>query len=143
MTTRTFTIFLLSFTLVVAGCATLQQLAIKADMAYSTAVFGLDDAEFAACHPVPAPPLTMDLCGPLDVKTVQALQDVKSVTVAIQKFPTTVPTSLPALLSDLNSVQISLVGLEQNPLIMSLAAKTAEANAKAIALLTLLTGGTK
>lgn len=140
MKARYFNTLLLGTVVLAAACATVQQLAIKADMAYSTAVFALDDAEFAACHPVPAPPLTTDLCGPLDVKVVQALQDVKAVTVAIQTFPTTVPTSLPALLSDLNSVQISLVGLEQNPLIMSLAAKTADANAKAIALLTQIAG---
>jgi hypothetical protein len=131
---------MLGLAVLVAACATVQQAAIKADMAYSTAVFALDDAEWAGCHPLPVAPLTADLCAPLDVKVGQALLDVQAVTKAIQAFPVTVPTSLAALLTDLNSIQLTLIGLEQTPLIMSIAAKTADANAKAIALLTKVKG---
>ena len=139
MTTRTFTTFLLSFTLVMAGCATTQQLVIKADIAYSTAVFALDDAEFSACHPTP-PPASADTCTILDVHLVKALQDVKAVTTAIKAAPTTIPTSLPALLTDLSSIQIELNAAAQIPAIANLANHTAEANAKAIALLTQIAG---
>ena len=124
----------------IAACATAQQLAIKADLAYSTAVFALDDTEYAACHPVIAPPLTAAACASLDANVAQALLDVQAVTRAIQAFPVTTPRSLAALLTDLNTIQVSLIGLEHTTLIASLATKTAEANAKAIALLTQIGG---
>ena len=123
----------------IAACATTQQLVIKADIAYSTAVFALDDAEFSACHPTP-PPAIADTCAILDVHMVKALQDVKAVTTAIKAAPTTLPTSLPELLTDLSSIQIELNAAAQIPAIANLANRTAEANAKAIALLTQIAG---
>ena len=122
-----------------AACATTQQLVIKADIAYSTAVFALDDAEFSACHPT-SPPAIADTCTILDVHLVKALQDVKAVTTAIKAAPTTVPTSLPALLTDLSSIQIELNAAAQIPAIATLANRTAEDNAKAIALLPQIAG---
>lgn len=129
----------LAFVIFATGCATTQQLVIKADMSYATAVFALDDAEFTACHSG-VPTLGPGECAILDPKIAQALKDVQSVTLAIKKFPTTVPTDLSALLVDLNNVQSALLRLQQIPLVTSLAAQTADANAKAIALLAKLTG---
>jgi len=122
-----------------AACATTQQLAIKADIAYSTAVFALDDAEWTACHTATPVVIPESTCVILDVQLKQALLDVQAVTLAIQAIPTKVPTSLPALLTDLNSIQVELVAAEQIPVITALAAKVAIANADAIALLTQLT----
>jgi hypothetical protein len=130
---------LLVLTIAWASCATTQQLVIKADMAYSTAVFALDDAEWTVCHPVP-PAAIADTCTILDVHLVKALQDVKAVTLAIKAAPTTVPTSLPALLTDLSSIQIELNAAAQIPAVTNLANRVAEANAKAIALLTQIAG---
>lgn len=121
-----------------ASCATVQQLAIKADMAYSVAVFALDDAEFAACHPTPA--LPADTCMALDAKVVQALKDVQSVTRSLQQFPTSVPKDLPSLLTDMNDIQAILVALPTMPVVTTLAGKVTDANAKAIALLTRIGG---
>lgn len=139
MCSRYLNVALLLAVVGVAACATTQQLIIKADMAYATAVFALDDAEFAECHPTP-PPAIADTCTILDVHLVKALQDVKAVTTAIKAAPTTVPTSLPALLTDLSSIQIELNAAAQIPAIANLANRTAEANAKAIALLTQIAG---
>ncbi len=122
-----------------AGCATTQQLVIKADMAYATAVFALDDAEYAACHP-PTLSLPKDTCDQLDAKIGQALQDVKRVTLAVQKTPGVVPVDLPSLLTDLNNIQGILVALPHMPIVTTLATKTADANAKAIALLAKIGG---
>lgn len=122
----------------IAACATVQQLAIKADMAYSVAVFALDDAEFAACHP--APTLPTDTCVALDAKVVQALKDVQSVTRSLQQFPTSVPKDLSSLLTDMNDIQAILVALPTMPVVTTLAGKVTDANAKAIALLTRIGG---
>ena len=123
----------------VAGCATTQQLVIKADMAYATAVFALDDAEYAACHP-PTVSLPVDTCNQLDAKIGQALKDVQRVTLAVQKTPSVVPVDLPSLLTDLNNIQGILVSLPHMPIVTTLATKTADANAKAITLLAKIGG---
>ena len=121
-----------------AACATTQQLVIKADMAYATAVFALDDAEYAECHPPVS--LSVDTCNQLDAKIGQALVDVKRVTLAVQKTPGALPVDLPSLLTDLNNIQGILVALPHMPIVTTLATKTADANAKAIALLTKIGG---
>lgn len=139
MRSRYINAIMLGVVTLMAACATVQQLAIKADMAYATSVFALDDAEYAACHPDAALPAAV--CADLDAKTAQALQDVQAVTRAIQTWPTTVPKDLPALLSDLNAVQQTLAQLQRVPLVADLSAKVSTANANAIDLLTHLTGG--
>ena len=123
----------------VAACATTQQLVIKADMAYATAVFALDDAEYQACHP-PTVSLPVDTCTQLDAKIGQALKDVQRVTLAVQKTPGVMPGDLPSLLTDLNNIQGILVALPHMPIVTTLATKTADANAKAIALLAKIGG---
>lgn len=123
---------------IVPACATTQSLLIKADQAYATSVFALDDAEYAACHPVVA--LSAAACADLDGKVAQALQDVQATTRAVQLFPTTVPKDLPALLADLNNIQIILTQQPTLPLVADLSAKVANANAKAIDLLNHLLG---
>jgi hypothetical protein len=139
MNQRILNAYLLLSVITIAGCATAQQLIIKADMAYATSVFALDDAEYAACHSG-IPTLGPAECAILDPQIAQSLKDVQSVTKAIQLFPTIVPKDLSTLLADLNNVQSALLQLQQVPVVQSLAAKTADANAKAIALLKQLTG---
>jgi hypothetical protein len=123
----------------VAGCESVQQLAIKADQTYATSVFALDDLEWNTCH-VGTPPVPASVCSALDTQVVAALKDVQAVTIAVQNLPTTVPTTLPTLLSDLNNVQAILTQAAQIPAITALATKVQSANTAAIALLTSLTG---
>lgn len=139
MRSRALNAYLLLSVITIASCATVQQLAIKADMAYATSVFALDDAEFAACHGTPIL-LSASACADLDPRMAQALQDVQHVTQAVQLLPTRVPTDLSALLLDLNLIQSILGQLQQVPTVQSLAKQTVDANAKAIALLAKLTG---
>lgn len=139
MKQRQLNAILLALVISVAGCATTQQLLIKADQTYATAVFALDDAEYSACHSG-VPTLGPGECATLDPVVTQALKDVQNVTLALQKFPTTIPTDLSALLVDLNNVQSALLRLQQIPIVTTLASKTADANAKAIDLLAKLTG---
>lgn len=120
-----------------SACASARQVAIVADQSFATAVFALDDAEYAACQ---AKVLTEAQCTALNGPIKQALVDVKAVTLAIKGSPQGgVPHSLPELLKDLGDVQAVISAMQ--PVFPDIAVKASAANLKAIDLLTQLMGG--
>lgn len=123
----------------VSACASARQVAITADQSFATAVFAIDDAEWAAyqaCKPAPACEARHAKLNPV-VK--QALADVKAVTAAIKAVPSGMPSSLPDLLKDLLHVQEAIRAIDA--VIPGLAEKTAAAETKALALLAQFVGG--
>lgn len=118
------------------GCASARQAAIVADQTFATAVFAVDDAEFAAWQ---NGVVTADQHAKLNPKIKQALEDVKAVSQAIKSSPSNLPKSLPALLADLNAIQMAINDLRV--LAPDLVGRIGTANAKAIDLLNKLTGG--
>lgn len=125
----------------VAGCAKARHVAVLGDVAFSQAVFALDDAELAACQNHTLRP---QQCDELNPKIRQALIDVKAVTAAIQASPKSgvVPTSLPDLLKDLTDAQAVIAPLAAagGPL-ADLGQKSTNAINQAIALLRAIAGG--
>lgn len=119
------------------ACASVRQVAIVADQSFAAAVFALDDAEHAACD---AHVLSEAQCTAMNAPIKQALVDVQAITLAIKASPTSgVPSSLPALLKDLNDVQAVIAAMQ--PVLPDISIKASDANVKAIALLTQLMGG--
>jgi hypothetical protein len=129
---------------VLAACTSLpvvRRAAIAADQSFATAVFALDDAEWAvyqACVPDAACEARHQQLNP-PIK--RALTDVKAVTAALKAAKNgTLPTSLPDLLKDLADVQAVINALQ--PVVpKSLADKVSTANQKALALLAQFAGG--
>lgn len=127
--------------LLAVACASAHRTAILVDQSFAAAVFALDDAEWAvytACRPEPA-------CEARHVKLnppiKQALLDVKAVTLAIKATPDGVPTSLPALLTDLLAAEAAIDALPASSAHITLSEKARAALNQAIELLRALTGG--
>lgn len=121
----------------VLGCASWRQAAIVADQAFSTTVFALDDAEYAACQ---AKVLTPAQCDSLNTPIKKALEDVKALTLAIKAAPASasVPKSLPDLLTDLGDVQAILMAFQN--VAPDLVSKASAANLAAVHLLAQIAG---
>lgn len=132
---------MLCLSVTTVSCAKARHIAVAGDVAFSQAVFALDDAELAACQ---SKMLTQTQCDALNPKIRQALVDVKAVTAAIQTAPKSgvVPISLPDLLKDLTDTQAILapIAAAGGPL-GDLGTKATTAVNQAIALLRLIAGG--
>jgi len=140
---RLMVVFLFSFVVGagITSCAKARHIAVLGDVAFSQAVFALDDAELAACQ---NKTLTPAQCDALNPPIKQALIDVKAVTAAIQAAPKSgvVPLSLPELMKDLTGVQAVLASFgAADGHLMDLVAKANAALNQAIALLRAIAGG--
>ncbi len=139
---RTFASSLLVLALLASGCsAKARHVAVVADQTIAEVVFALDDAEFLACHQQHV--LSAEQCGRLDPLIKKALLDVKALTTALQATPKDgpIPTTLPALLKDLNDLGAVIDALGAGPEFTDLAAKARLANARIIGLLQQFSGG--
>jgi hypothetical protein len=125
-----------------SACAgTARHVAVVADASIAQAVFALDDAEYAACHQQHV--LSAEQCAKLDPIIKKALVDVKALTAALQAAPKDgqLPSTLPALLKDLNDIGAVIDALGAGPTFSGLAAKARQANATILGLLTQFAGG--
>lgn len=128
--------------LAAASCAKAKHIAVQVDVAYSTTLFAIDDAQWKACHPTPVD-LTQAICDRLDPAIKHALEDGQALTRALQAAPRdgVVPQNLPDLLANLNSFQQILNEAKASPTVSNLASKVSMANSQLIALLKRLAGG--
>lgn len=121
------------------ACAHARHIAVQVDATVSTAIFAVDDAEFAACQ---AHVITQAQCDALNPKIKAALVDVKAVTAALQATPKTgtVPKTLPDLILTLRSVQAIALALPPSPATDGITSKVNTALDAAIALLSKIAG---
>lgn len=135
---------LLVLVLVASGCAHARHVAVIADVSFAQAVFAVDDAETSACA---SKALAADICAAANPKIIAALQDVRAVTLALQKTPknVAVPKNLPDLLSDLTGVQAIIAPLSNvqgaPPAVQNVGQKIAAALTQTIAVVRTFTGG--
>jgi hypothetical protein len=129
---------LCAFTLGVS-CAKARHVAVQVDATVATAIFAVDDAEFAACQ---AHTLSQAQCDALNPKIKAALEDVKAVTAALQATPNsgTVPKTLPQLVQTLRSVQAIALALPASDVTAGLITRINTALDAAIALLSKIAG---
>lgn len=125
-----------------SGCAKARHVAVVADASFAAAVFAVDDAQFEACKTHVAP-FSVEVCASTGPKIKAALVDVKAVTAALQATPKDgqVPKNLPDLMKALTDVQAILSPLSPSLVKADVAAKVQSALTRAIAVLTLFTGG--
>lgn len=126
--------------LLLSGCGQTRHVATQVDAGIAGVVFAVDDAATSLCK---SGVLNKAQCDRLNAPMVNALKDVRALTVAIQDMPKNgaVPHSLPDLIADLNGVQSVVNDLGAGPTFKPVSDALLAAENSVTALLKKLIGG--